>query len=196
MKNVEDKAIVLYDDLADMYFEDEDGEPCEYLYNLAEEDFETTFGNMEGEFVVCGTIGLWDGKREGYSTKLYNSIEEAIIGCNDGFYGNLCVTDEDGALLVDVSHHDGSNSFEIRELTAVGSEMWNNYADVGDILAVKDATCKVHFAKRKRLSELDATIKYSKYRIETTDNPEDKKIWQGYLENALEERKSMEEQEV
>ena len=195
MENLNENVVVVYDDLADIYFEDEDGEPCEYRYYLAEEDFENIFEGFEGEFIICGTVGLWDGKREGHSTKVFNSVKEAIIECNNGFYGNMCISEEEGKLLVDVSHHDGSNSLEIRELTEIGSDMWNiDYCSVEQILSVKDATCDVQFVKRKKLSDLDTAIKYSKIRINGAESVEDKEIWERYLKNILEEKQELEEE--
>lgn len=194
MESLKEEAIVIYDDLADMYFEEDDGEPY-YHYQWAEEDFENTFEDFEGEFVICGSVGLWDGRREGYSTKLCNSIMEAIVECNNGFYGNVRVSEEDGELLVDISHHDGSNALVIRELTDLGREMWNDYYEVGDILNVDDATQKVYFRKRKRLSELDATIKYAKSRISDAEDIEDRDMWRVYLKNAVEEKQKIESQD-
>ena len=191
MVNEKENTIVLYDDLDEMYFKDENGEDCEYHYTWAEEDFENTFEGFEGEFVICGSVGLWDGKREGHSPKVFYSIMDASVECNNGFYGNIFVSEQDGEFLVDVSHHDGSNSLVIRELTDIGSDMWNNYSDVGEILAVEEATCKVNFTKRKKLAELDATISYYRRCIETAENIEQKKMWKNSLKKVMGEKQEL-----
>ena len=116
-----------------------------------DEYFEDLFNNGYANhlYVVGGIIGLWDGKRKGYSTKVFNSIYDAIIACNDGFDGYIRVSEKNyGRLYVHINHHDGNNYLEIRELTRKGEEMHNNYCDVGDILERKGATRNVKFSKR------------------------------------------------
>lgn len=141
---------LIYDELADEYFQDEFGNECEYDWTLADEDFDNIFDKDTGEeYVICGTIGLWDGERRGHSTKIYHSLKEAILACNDGFNGYIRVTEGAyGKLLVAIAHHDGNNCLEIRELTNLGHDMWDNYKEVEDILNRKGATRNVKFIKR------------------------------------------------
>lgn len=123
--------IVLYDELGE-----------ESLFDSLN-DFDTT-----GKYVVSGTVGLWDGKREAYLPMVFNSIEDAIVKCNDGFNGYVSVEEKNyDRLFVEIAHHDGHNILEIRELTKLGEELTNNYMDIGEVIERKGATRNVNFTK-------------------------------------------------
>lgn len=144
-------AKIIFDELSILdAFED----ASEDLRNeLVNEEFNNLFNNeyAKKRYIVAGSIGLWDGKRYGYSTKIANSIKEAIQNATDGF--GICyirVEEEKyGKLFVTVSHHDGNNFLEIREITNYGEEILNsNYDDVDSIINRKGATRNVKFYKR------------------------------------------------
>ena len=116
--------------------------------------FDELFNNEyeHKSYILTGDIGLWDGIRKGvHHPSVFNSIKEAILTANDGFYGYISVSEEKyGKLFVNICHHDGNNSLEIRELTPLGEEMHNNYKDVREILKRKGATKNVKYLKNYR----------------------------------------------
>ena len=78
---------------------------------------------MKGScYVLVGTIGTWQGPRAG-GFIFYDGggIYKAIQGCDI-----VMISDVGGHLYVDCSHHDGSNHYEIRELTERGKEFLRN----------------------------------------------------------------------
>lgn len=124
----------------------EDYEGSEIIF---EELFDNSYEN--NKYIVEGTLGLWDGPREGHYPKVLNSIAEAIYACNDGFNGYINVEEGPyGKLLVHINHHDGNNHLEIRQLTKLGEEMLNEYRDTSDIIKRKGATKNVKFLKNYR----------------------------------------------
>ena len=116
-----------------------------------EDRFEELFDNeyANNRYILTGDIGLWDGVRKNvHHQKVFDSIAEAIIEANDGFYGYITVSEgKYGKLLLDICHHDGNNHLEIRELTKLGEEMDSNYKSVQEIINKKGSTRNVKFLK-------------------------------------------------
>jgi len=118
-----------------------------------EEYFNDLFNNEyeNKKYVVFGIIGLWDGTRDAHYPKLLNSLKEAILCANKGFDGDITVSEgKYGRMIVDVSHHDGHNRLNIKEVTKIGIEMDNDYKEVIDIINRKGATKEVRFLKNYR----------------------------------------------
>lgn len=94
--------------------------------NLSWYDFETEFKEYfdTHNFVVKANLGRWNGR--------YDSGKIVTNGWN-GFcriiqdYDNLEIIDNNGHLEVVGSHHDGTDYFEIRELTEKGDEYAYGY---------------------------------------------------------------------
>ena len=62
--------------------------------------------------VINGVLGLWDGEHTIVPVEM-NSVYDAIEKCI-GRYGEYVKAEyEDGVIYVAVSHHDGTNHFEI-----------------------------------------------------------------------------------
>lgn len=125
-----------------------------FFYNqLIENELDDLFNNeyANKKYIITGSIGLWDGIRQGYSPKIANSIKEAIYNATDGF-GMCYITvaeEKYGKLIIDISHHDGNNHLEIREVTNLGEQLLNqNYNNVDAIINRKGATRNVKFFKR------------------------------------------------
>lgn len=76
-------------------------------------------------FVLQGTIGTWQG----------NMLGGFIFNSPDGFYRaiNKCddfaFYDDRGRLLIECSHHDGRNSYEVKELTEKGLAYLDKHGD-------------------------------------------------------------------
>ena len=133
---------IIYDSLCEI-FEDEFDRECYF-----EDKFQN---NQDGKtYIITGNVGLWDGVRENvHHPNFFDSIAEAIITANDGFDGDITVSEgKYGKLFIDISHHDGSNHLEVRELTNLGEEMMCNYASVQEVINRKGATKNVKFCSR------------------------------------------------
>lgn len=76
-------------------------------------------------FVLQGTVGTWQGKMLGGF--IFNSPDgfyRAIEKCDDfAFY------DDRGRLLIECDHHDGHNSYEVKELTEIGLKYLEEHED-------------------------------------------------------------------
>lgn len=75
-------------------------------------------------FVVKANLGRWNGR--------FNSGKILTSGWSDfvkiiGKYDNISIVDNNGHLEVVGRHHDGTDYFEIRELTRKGDEYANGY---------------------------------------------------------------------
>ena len=147
MRALTENETVLYDDLERGFefvdeFDKQDYFDCLFDLNIPSD-------KQYKRFVVCGTVGLWDGRRSGHYEEIFDNIKDAVLKCNDGFDGYIRVFEgKYGRLYVEVAHHDGNNCLEIRELTNLGEELENNWYSVEDILNRKGATRNVKFMKR------------------------------------------------
>lgn len=142
---------VIFDELD--FYDSLENESEDLKTALIEDEIDSLFNNQYAnkKYIVVGSIGLWDGIRYGYSRNIANSIKEAIYNATDGF-GMCYITlkeKEYGKLFLRISHHDGTNNLEIREITSLGEKILdNNYNDVDSIINRKGATRNVKFFKR------------------------------------------------
>lgn len=92
------------------------------MNELERDDF---FSNLQfSEFnrpcMITGRLGLWNGNPD-IVPEMFNSVEEAIKRIiNVRFDNYIKVSLQDGYLVVEQSHHDGCNYFEIHLLSAKG----------------------------------------------------------------------------
>lgn len=74
-------------------------------------------------FLVVGTCGLWNGNFA--AGKVISTWNELMQGFKDCDYFKFW--DENGHLYLSGAHHDGINTFEMKQLTEKGSSMWKNW---------------------------------------------------------------------
>lgn len=123
-----------------------------YLNFEISEEIDYLFNN-EGEcksYILGGEVGRWDGRRKACYHKVVGSLKEAYFASVEswGECSVRVVEEPYGRLFIEVSHHDGFNRLEIRELTDLGEEMDSNWKDVVTILNRKGATRNVKYTKR------------------------------------------------
>lgn len=108
---------------------------------IEEFDLEMWFDNKQDKkhYIICGTIERWDSKGSGHYPEIYNSIWEAINNASRDW--GICymkIYEKDyGKLFIDISHHDGFNSLQIREVTKAGEEIINNSLYYEDDIVAK-----------------------------------------------------------
>lgn len=61
--------------------------------------------------VVCGELGTWRG-RFGIAPKYFRTLEEAVLACCQYDYHKITI--DNGAIMVEDTHHDGTNHFCVR----------------------------------------------------------------------------------
>ena len=149
------------DDLREMALElgwvDEDEEITdedlwEWRYQEDEVDWENEKYELEKFFKgktvgFFGSLGLWDGVyKAGKIGEFWDLFYKAIEDCD-----YIKIYDENGHMYLTCSHHDGTNRFEIKEITNEGTEYldrWEyNYDD-------KRTEEQVHNQIYKRYSRL------------------------------------------
>lgn len=126
-----------------------------------ESDIRAWFDNKKAnrQYVVFGKNERWDIKGEmasGYFDEVFYSLHDAIIKTIEDC--GICYTkiyEKDyGRLYVDVIHHDGRNSYEIRELTHRGYDMYLNHRYDEDIIPklirIENYTRNVKYSTRYR----------------------------------------------
>lgn len=106
-----------------------DEEVYRYMQEQEDMDWEDEKSRMEnffgnGTFLLMGTVGRWDGPAEGGF--IFSSFNELCKAWKDCDYIRLY--DVNGHFMIKCSHHDGTNYFEVKELTQSGKE----YADRHD----------------------------------------------------------------
>ena len=82
--------------------------------------------NYPGSKVVLhGTCGTWRGSFEG--GQIFDSLEEAIQKAVDDKDYITVKVESDGELLVEGVHHDGTNYWRIKAITAKGMDYLNRF---------------------------------------------------------------------
>ena len=66
-------------------------------------------------YVVAGSLGLWDG-RHGGICETFDSLYDALSKCSKDAY-DIVVKYEDNAIKFENHHHDGTNYFEVYNLS-------------------------------------------------------------------------------
>lgn len=94
------------DDTNHCYLEDVEGEISHY---------EKT--NGQRQYIILADLGLWNGRFDGGDiiVGLWNAISKCFEDYNE-------IYEEGGRLKVTAHHHDGTNYFQIKELTERGEE--------------------------------------------------------------------------
>ena len=104
------------DDTNNMYLDDE----CNSV-----EFYEKQHGSKT--YVILADLGLWNGRAEG--GKIVKGLWNAISKCFEDYNH---VYEYRRRLCVDAIHHDGTNHFQIKELTPKGLEYVENHPYMSD----------------------------------------------------------------
>jgi len=88
--------------------------------------------------ILTGSVKRWDGEHE-ILPETFGSVYDAIKRCQGRDIQDITVCYDDGKIIVDASHHGGTNSFDIRALSKKGQ---NKNDTVNGIEKVKDAYVK------------------------------------------------------
>ena len=112
----EEELYKFIDDTNTMYLEDE-------CYNV--ECYEKEHGTKT--YVILADLGLWNGRAEG--GKIIKGLWNAISKCFEDYNH---IYEYKRRLCVDAIHHDGTNHFQIKELTPKGLEYVENHPYMSD----------------------------------------------------------------
>lgn len=121
-------------DVEDIYREVAEGsdEFYDWVHEQIYEDIQCDKMNMQyseyadRDFIITGTLGLWDGKHDIKSVfkhGLCEAIDKCISGSDTWDY-DVFLNDDEDYITVHAKHHDGTNVFEIHMLTREGAEAW------------------------------------------------------------------------
>lgn len=141
------------DDITDTMIYDEWYNQCDIWF----EDIYTDLCKLfENEKIICfGNIGRWNGYFD--AGKIFDDFERAFNEMLEDCY-YFKITDENGRLYIDGSHHDGNVHFEVKILTDKGKEYydrWNYYSWRSDSRTEE----QVHTQIIKRYSHLPNAFK-------------------------------------
>ena len=102
--------------------EDEEYDQLEYMWDEFMSELDEYEYNNDTECVVIGSVGRWNG-RFNIEVSYFDTLKDAILKCIEkcDYY---TITVEDGVIHITARHHDGSNKFEIRKLTKLGIEAY------------------------------------------------------------------------
>lgn len=100
----------------------------DWVYEMSNIDFEDAFEELKAFFhnqiITFGSIGRWNRVYDG--SKVFNNFEDAYWAMTkDCDY--VKIYDENGHLFVHCTHHDGSCTFEVKELTKEGEEYYDRW---------------------------------------------------------------------
>ena len=106
------------DDIPDDMVNDRVYDNEDWEWRDMEEDLKCFFAKSTFGFLLCGSVGRWNGRfAGGYFFREFDDLYKCWKDCD-----YIKIYDENGHLYIECSHHDGSNSYEIKELTAKGAE--------------------------------------------------------------------------
>lgn len=129
-----------YDEIREFLFEtraddfdwtSEDDVPVKMIHQEMNDQQENDFQYFEDKFtqlletgccLLTGTCGRWSGPAQG--GKFITSFDDLRSAIQHLDY--LRIVDSNGHLYIEGYHHDGSDSYEIKQLTAKGYEYANN----------------------------------------------------------------------
>lgn len=96
----------------------------ETYWDDAKTEMESFFDKSDTPWLAVGTVGRWNGTFAGGF--VFNTFDELMrkIG-KDCDYFNF--TDENGHFYMVCSHHDGTNSIEVKRLTKAGERLLENW---------------------------------------------------------------------
>lgn len=110
IKETMEEQGITRDDAIDFLYDDYFEMPIAEIVESVE--FTTTLKQFDN-FVVNGTLGLWDGKHK-IIPRLFDNLEKAILAClGDGDSAEIYT--QDNKVFVNVIHHDGQNNFIIEK---------------------------------------------------------------------------------
>lgn len=84
---------------------------------------EELFDECPEGFLIKGAVGRWDGPAE--AGQIVHSVSEMSKAWTDCEYVKLY--DVDSHFFIQASHHDGTNRFEMKQLTKRGAEYADNH---------------------------------------------------------------------
>ena len=111
----------IYDDPCDDAVWQEIWATDSFYWEEEESRLKEVFDN--GDFIAVGTCGRWDGNFAGGF--IFDSFNELMKRFRDCDY--LRFWDENGHFFVRGSHHDGTHSIEIKEITEKGKRYYDNW---------------------------------------------------------------------
>lgn len=174
---MKDKTITLYDShyslekdagtrewLFELYAENEgwktpDDIPEKYImseiYEQSIDEWEVFVDDLESfveneHFILTGYCDTWHGKLP--CGTFINSFDELLDAISS--YDDIRVTDRNGHLIIECSHHDGTNRYELKRLTNKGYLLADNNSFAHDrklhdiIINNNFYSVLPHFAKR------------------------------------------------
>lgn len=106
------------------------------------------YENIHGQkqYIILADCGLWYGRRDGGKiiTGLWNAISQCFEDYNE-------IYEEGGRLKVTAHHHDGTNYFQIKELTKRGEEFAERHKwDMSDRELHKKLFNDSHYSRNVR----------------------------------------------
>lgn len=121
-----------FDDEDYKYSEKDFNELCEYIREDCNVWWETESDNLkqlmlDKSFKVEADLGLWNGRVKGHGEFTGFNAIKACLG-NDSWSAVEIYETVRGTLKVDYHHHDGTNHFTIKEVTARGLRSTHYYA--------------------------------------------------------------------
>lgn len=100
----------------------------DWVYEMSNIDFEEALCELESFFhnqiIAFGNIGRWNGVYKGGN--VFNDFRKAFYSMTEDC-DYVKIYDENGHLFVHCTHHDGSCTFEVKELTKEGEEYYDRW---------------------------------------------------------------------
>lgn len=93
-------------------------------WDLRKEELKEFFDNDDSEWILVGSCGRWDGTYPGgFVFSSFDEMHQRVS--EDCDYWRFW--DENGHFYGSCTHHDGTNSFEIKKLTKRGEAFFHNW---------------------------------------------------------------------
>lgn len=117
----------------DCIYEEGSTEFYDWVHEQIDEDIHCDKINMkdseyaERNFIITGTLGLWDGGHPVVHPVIENGLVDTIMKCVSGnsiLDYDVFINDDEDFITVHAKHHDGTNVFKIHLLTHEGAKAY------------------------------------------------------------------------
>lgn len=120
-------------------------------WNEFENEFTNYLNSLSCGLLCIGSVGRWNGYYDGgVVITEFNELRQLWKDCD-----YISIYDENGHLYIKCSHHDGGNSFELKELTETG------YNIIGDWETGYDLPYWDNFSERELHQKMWNSTRYT-----------------------------------
>lgn len=100
-------------------------------YNIFSAELQALSDRQSNIFLVCGSLGLWNGRRPGY--KVLKKLSDLLSVL--GNYDYVKIYQKGRETLLTLAHHDGTHYMRLMQLSKAGDIKYRNSGEIEEIIS-------------------------------------------------------------